>query len=69
MQNQNFKKPVLIAFALICLACAGAMTFVLYDVVTTASGSSVSGYGAASVFIMIIAFAARKLWENRQKER
>ena len=69
MQNQHFKKPVLIAFALLCLACAGAITFVLYDVVAKASGSDISGYGAVAVFIMVIAFAARRQWEKRQTER
>jgi len=66
MKNQPLNKPVLIIFTLLCLACAGAITFVLYDVVANASGSDVTGYGAAALFIMIIAFALRKLWEGRQ---
>ena len=68
MKPHPAQKITLIAFALVCLACAGAMTFMLYDVVTNASGSSVSGFGAASVFIMVIAFAARRLWESREHE-
>ena len=67
MKNKPLNKPVLIAFSLLCLACVGAITFVLYDVVANASGSDISGYGAAALFIMIIALAARKLWESRER--
>ncbi len=69
MENSPLKKIVLIGFSLLCLACVAGITLVLYDVVSNATKSDVSGYGAAAVFIMVVAFAVRRLWESRQIER
>ena len=60
------KKIVLVVFSLLCVACVAGIALVLFDVVSTASGSAVSGYGIVAVFAMALAFGGRKLWENRQ---
>lgn len=60
------KNIILAAFSLLCLACIIGIGIVVYDVVSTASNSSVSGFGAVAVFVMAVAFGVRHLWENRQ---
>ncbi len=59
------KKILLVGFSLFCLACVGAIALILYDVVATASGSDVSGFGVAALFVMLVAMAVRYLWEKR----
>ena len=59
-------KFILAGFSLLCLACLAGITIILYDVVFTATGDDVSGYGAAAVFIMAVALVIRYLWQNRQ---
>lgn len=66
MKKTPLNKTVLIGFSLLCVACLAGIALVLFDVVSKAMHSDVSGLGAVALFVMAVAFAARHLWENRQ---
>jgi len=60
------KNIILFGVSVLCLACISVISFILYDVLLTASGSGISALGTVAVFIMAVALAVRYLWEKRQ---